>query len=272
MNEIKKFIQEISTLMRNPIISILPGELAFFFLWSIIPLVILFGELSGIFDISLDIVGNYIQAFTPEQFTNMVSPYLESGQSGLSFSTIASIVVPLWLASKAIASVIRAANVIYEVNSESNFVLLKLKAIILTLIMMLIIIFLLIIPIFGQYIINFLLSIFDYNFRFPEIAKLIQWLFSVFVIFVGISFIYTFCPDKKLYFNDTFIGSIITTTGWIGASFLFSIYIQYNQSYDIIYGSLANIIALMFWFYILFYIFVFGMTINASCNDIISKN
>ena len=45
---------------------------------------------------------------------------------------------------------------------------------------------------------------------------------------------------------------------------LYSYYISHYAHYSVFYGGLANIVVLMLWVYLLAYIFVIGMALNAQ--------
>ena len=59
-------------------------------------------------------------------------------------------------------------------------------------------------------------------------------------------------------------GAIFTTIGWSLATVVYSFYVTNFTNYNLFYGSLTNIIVMMIWIYLLSYILMFGMAINAS--------
>ena len=69
-------------------------------------------------------------------------------------------------------------------------------------------------------------------------------------------------PDKKIPSKNVNGGAIFTTIGWILSTSLYSYYISHYANYSIFYGSLANIVILMLWVYLLSYIFVIGIAMN----------
>ena len=79
--------------------------------------------------------------------------------------------------------------------------------------------------------------------------------------------IYRYLPNRKLTGNHVLAGTIFTTVGWIGASLLFSFYVNNFGSYATVYGSLGGMFALIFWLYISTLIFLLGGAINAICSD-----
>ena len=69
-------------------------------------------------------------------------------------------------------------------------------------------------------------------------------------------------PDRRRASSYTTYGAIFTTILWIIVTFIYSFYITHFARYDIFYGSLANLVILMLWVYLLAYIFVIGMCLN----------
>ena len=59
-------------------------------------------------------------------------------------------------------------------------------------------------------------------------------------------------------------GAAFTTVLWSLATMIYSFYVTNFTHYDLFYGSLTNIIVMMIWIYILSYILIFGMAVNAS--------
>ena len=84
------------------------------------------------------------------------------------------------------------------------------------------------------------------------------------VLYINIKTMYVIAPDRDIPSNSTKIGAAFTTIGWILATEIFAFYIERFARYDVFYGSISNILVLLLWVYLLAYIYVFGMIINAS--------
>ena len=75
---------------------------------------------------------------------------------------------------------------------------------------------------------------------------------------------YIIAPDEEIPSKTTNKGAIFTTILWVISTEVFAYYIGKFSSYDLFYGSISNLLILFMWIYILSYIFIFGMIINAS--------
>lgn len=97
-----------------------------------------------------------------------------------------------------------------------------------------------------------------------QIFILFKWPVALIFIFLLVKLVYTIAPDAKIPSKYTNKGAIFTTLLWSLATVIYSFYVTNFTNYDLFYGSLTNIIVMMIWLYILSYILVFGMAINAS--------
>ena len=74
--------------------------------------------------------------------------------------------------------------------------------------------------------------------------------------------LYFIAPDEKISIKYVNKGAVFTTITWWITTLLFSYYINNIARFDLVYGNLATIVVLLFYFYILAYVFVLGLFIN----------
>jgi len=87
------------------------------------------------------------------------------------------------------------------------------------------------------------------------------WLFAV----VGIAIVYRYAPSRQnAQWRWVSWGSVIAATLWLGASFLFSLYVRDFGSYGKTYGALGGVIVLIMWFYLQGFAIVLGAEFNAE--------
>ena len=97
-----------------------------------------------------------------------------------------------------------------------------------------------------------------------EMLVILKYPLILIILFINIKLMYVMAPDKEIPSNTTNKGALFTTICWILATEIFAFYIDRFAKYDIFYGSISNMLVLLLWVYLLSYIFVFGMIINAS--------
>lgn len=264
MERAKGFLKKAIELIKKPEMRILPGHLAFFFVMSLIPIVALIGALASRLSISLDIIKEALGVSIPIGVEDFVHSIV-SGK-GLSFNIGIFFLSAFILASNGTHAIIIASNEIYKIKPK-DLLRRRTKAILMTVILVEILFFLLIVPVFGDTIFNILKTSFD-NSHTTEILyriyRLLKYPLSIAVIYLNIKLIYIIAPDEEIEGNTATKGAIFTTISWIICSEIYSFYLDTFTKYDIFYGSISNIIILLLWVYMLSYIFVLGLVINAG--------
>lgn len=264
MNKINIFIKEIVEIMRKPIMSILPGQMSFFLLLSLIPTILLIGVITSFFSISLDNFIEFIKVTLPANTSKLILPLLDG--KGLDYSIIFLIVSALLLVSKGAKSIIIASSTIYEVDSLEPMKS-TIKSILIAIILILLIMFIIIIPVFGGIILNLIVDVTDTKYitdKLIFIYSILKWPLTIFIIFFNLKLIYTIAPNKNIKSASVNNGAMFTTLFWTIATLLYSFYVTDLSSYNIFYGSASSIIILMLWIYLISYIFVLGIGINAN--------
>lgn len=241
---------------------VLPGQIAFFLFLSIVPTITLISYACAYLNISNDLVQQLLSNAFGKDISNLVTPILTATEITPAF--FISLGVGYFLASNGMSSIIVASNTIYGIK-DSGFFKRRLKAIVMELVIVLLFLFILIVPLMGDSIINLLHY---FNLDTSTTATIIGTFnflsgpFSWLIIFLFIKTIYTMAPDKKFSSRHVTGGAIFTTISWIAITSLYSFYINNYANYSAFYGSLANIVILMIWVYLLSYAFVIGMAMN----------
>lgn len=264
MDKIKKWIRELFSIIQIPEMKILPGHIAFFLVLSIIPIVTLVGVIASKFSISIESVIHFATNIMPEEISELLLPFI-SGK-GMDVNVLVFMTIGFFLASNGPHAIIVACDTMYEQKS-SSYLQTRIKAFILTIILMFLFFFCLIVLAFGNTILEFILKLSFLS----QISKQLYWAFlfikypfAFILVYWVIKMLYTIAPSKKIRSVSVTKGAGFTTIMWLAATYIYSIYINHFNSYDIFYGGLSNIIMLMFWVYILSYVLVIGIAINAS--------
>ncbi|MGN1379727.1 MAG: YihY/virulence factor BrkB family protein [Bacilli bacterium] len=259
---IKRFYKRFMKVINRSDMKLLPGSLAFFIILALVPTLTLLTYLASVLNLSVDFIYNFLE----KAFSNDVASLLLStsavSNSGLRLTIV--LVVCYYIASNGMDSVIICSNTIYNIK-ESNWFKRRIKAIGMSIILVLLLTFLLLVPVFGNNIINLITKV-NLNASITNIIlKVFNYLRSpimIIILFFLIKIIYTIAPDRKIKSHNTNYGALFTTILWTIVTEIYSAYILNYASYTSFYGGLANICVLMIWFYFLAYIFVIGMALN----------
>lgn len=255
---------ELKKLIFDPTVRILPGQIAFFLILSIFPLLMLIGYIASFFDVSVASLIELINNALPREIANTLIDVV----SGKSFdSTIGiSMITAFILASNGSHAIILASNTLYGFPSD-DFIKRRIKALILIIILVMLFVFVILVLAYGNILAKTIIDILGLSGIASTIYTLfiiVKWPIAMILMYFTIKLVYVIAPDWHILSKNTTKGALFTTIGWTVATALFSYYVSHFANYDIFYGSLSNIVILMIWVYVLSYILVLGIAINVK--------
>ncbi|HDQ72578.1 MAG TPA: YihY/virulence factor BrkB family protein [Chloroflexi bacterium] len=99
------------------------------------------------------------------------------------------------------------------------------------------------------------------TFLWSIVATLLPWFFSC-LMFLGL---YRWTPSAKVDWRAAIIGSLTASLFWEGLSEGFAWYLGSGfVQYELVYGSLGAVVALLFWIYLSSYVTLFGAHLSAA--------
>lgn len=97
----------------------------------------------------------------------------------------------------------------------------------------------------------------------PWALRTFRWAVVLLMLFVTHAGIYWICPAMKRKFRLFTPGTIFVVASWIAVSYGLRVYLQYVHSYDMVFGSLGTVVILLFWFFLMAFLLLFGAAIDA---------
>jgi len=215
INKFITYIKTIVDIIKKPVMSILPGQLAFSFVLTIIPVIALIAVLATTFSISLDSIIEFISESFPKAVSDLLLPLIDG--RGFDLSILIYLLTALWLASTGAYSIITAADIIYNVDVK-NTISKRVKAVIMTFYLITLILFMIVIPAFGDFIVAFISNLKIFS-SFKDEILIIYYILKyplsfVFIYFI-IKIIYTITPSKEIKSKSVTKGSLFTTIMWL---------------------------------------------------------
>lgn len=266
--ELKEFYENFKKVLFKPEMAILPGQLAYFFVLAIVPTITLISYEAALLNLSTDVIYDFIGSAFSSDIASMLLATTSSNEKGIGFFLV--VIVGYFIASNGPASIIITSNTIYGEKQE-GFFRRRLKALIMTFVLVLLFIFMLIVPVFGTKIIE-LFKFVDLNSNVTDnvsmIITFLQGPITWLIMYFFIKILYTMAPNKRVRSKNVGYGALFTTFSWVIITYIYSYYINNLAHYSTFYGGLANIVILMFWFYLLAYAFTIGMALNYRKEEI----
>ena len=260
----KEFFKKVWDILFKPEILVLPGQLAFFILLSIVPIISIISFIAGMLGVTVENVASLLgQIFTSVNF-DWIVPTL-SNSIEFNFKYMVVLIVMFYIAAAGANSIIVASNQIYGIK-QANYFKRRFKAMWMTLMLCMLYIFILVVPLLGNKIISSF-KYFNLKVFIDPLLALVRGPITWVIIYLFLKSIYVMAPDKDVNIKGFNLGAMFTTIFWLLLTYVYSFWINNFASYATYYGSLSNIAILMLWLYWLCYIFVIGLCLNVKVEN-----
>lgn len=246
----------------------LGAQLAYFFLLSLFPMIIVIVTLLPYLNLNEAQVFRFLENYAPKDvymlIEGTISDVLKNRNSGL---LSIGIIGTIWSASNGMNAIVKSLNRSYKLDETRPFFIVRGLSVVFTILMILLLLIALVLPVFGQQIGTILFSFFGFKEGFLAVWNSIRWTISPLVIFLILTALYWIVPNKKLFLKSVIPGAAFATLGWIIVSLGFSYYVSNFGNYSSTYGSIGGIIVLMLWLYISGILLLIGGQINAVMQE-----
>jgi len=169
--------------------------------------------------------------------------------------------VAFWSSATGIKAVLAALNLAYEETERRSIIKFQLVAFTITLA-----------AIVGASVALSVLVALPELLAFVGVPTGAAWLIRlsslgvlILSLLTGLSLLYRYGPSRQRpRWQWVTPGSLIATILWVVASILFSLYVGHVASYDVAYGPLGAVAAMMMWFYVTAYAVLLGAELNSE--------
>lgn len=259
--------------LKNPNFQGFAPQIAFYFMLSLVPVLILLTQLLSLFSLNTETFGQLFDEYTSGLFRileDMIS-YKPTGTMNAAF-----IVMALWAASKLYFFLSQLASYAMEgqrLGLGFRYVKERFRAMLIIVFTLVMVVFSLVIIVYGEMILRGILDVLFSIFairvdeKYLDILE-VRWPLGLILYFLTISYTYCFLPSKRLRFRQVAPGSLFTSVMILVISLVFSLYVKNIADYAIIYGSMASIAAMLMWFYMLGWMLGLGIMVNKAWKEV----
>jgi len=249
------------------------AELAFYFLFALFPTLFSASSILGLaarsahqfYDRLLDYLALVIPTAALGAVLNTFNETAAAASSGkLTFGLIAAI----WSASVGISAVQDTLNDVYKVKVRRSYLVARIFAIGLTIVLSVIVTVGLASLLGGDFLAALASRYIHHDWLAAAasvMSRLIGWFLATVLLTLAFAVIYYWAPDvKHRRWRWLTPGGAIGIAGWLLSSLGLRVYLHYFPSYSLTYGSLGAVIILLTWFYITGLMLLLGAEINSE--------
>ena len=258
--------------MRNPYYQGFAAQLAFYFMLSIVPMIVVLSQLLGLFSISLVALEGLVNEYVSEEAAEILMDFIAYAPTGP--MNVIFVITALWAASKVQFSMIRMTNYTFTEGQSSGkgYFRDRLKAIRTVLITLFTVAFALIILVYGESLFKLFLNTMNVpagvEYRIEKNLLFLRWPVALILYFLMVCYNYYVLPYGRVKFKELLPGGVFASATMLVVTYLFTRYTRYSANLDIIYGSLSSVVVLMFWFFFISWALGIGVLINKAFKDI----
>lgn len=268
---IKKFLDE----ARKDHVEAYAAQAAYFITLSFIPFIMLLLSAIKYTPVTKEDVFLMTERVMPEIIAPLAISVLEEIYNKSAAIIPLTVLAAIWSSGKGFMSLTRGLNAVCHVTETRNYLLVRLKSLLYTLIFIGTILLSLVLMVFGKSLEAVLeqknpvigtISDFVRDVRVFGVAVLLL------VLVVFFALLFKFVPNRKASFREQLPGAVFTAGTWAVFSFCFAVYFEISSGFTYIYGSLTMVIIMMLWLYFCMYLMLIGAEINARLRkDKLSK-
>jgi membrane protein len=281
------------------------AELAFWLLLSLAPASILLAQILNLFTFSMEAAKEILETYVAGELSELIAPLLEYNPN--KSVTVLLIILAAFAGSSVVFTLMRIINRAYGTVPKTGNPIMwiireRLRSLLMTLLVIVTMVFALYILVFGEL---FAQAAFSFNgvilgreFTFSEVWYGIRWAVAFALFFFMVFSLYNILPrlgadygkgrppgklpavkhvlsswlkNRKSALRSSLPGSIFAAVLMLVATRLYTLYIR-NMTFDnfnILYGGLSSVVVLLLWFYIISYIVITGVQLNAAYSEYI---
>ncbi len=243
-------------------ISAYASQAAYFFMLSLVPILLLLTMLVQYTSVSQADVLAYIMEIFPQTINTMITSLVEQAYNQSVGFLPVSIVVALWSSCRGVLSLSRGLSLVNHKLETRNYIFLRIRAAFYMLLFLISIILSWVLLVFG----NSINKMVEEHFQiWAEVVKLVlsfRVLISVAVLCVVFILVYKYLPNRKETVKNLIPGAVFSAIGWVVVSFGISVYVDVSKGFQDMYGSFTTVALSLLWMYACMYILLIGAQIN----------
>lgn len=248
------------------------AELGFYFLFALFPTLICASSILGLVARSANhfygqLLGHLAIVIPTSAMGAVLKTFNETTAAASSGKVTFGLIAAIWSASVGVSAIQDTLNAVYNIESRRSYIVARLQAIGLTILLILMVTVGLSSIVAGDYL-SLLVghNVHDRVLQMAGVAaiRLISWTIASVVLAMTFAVLYYWAPDCNMRWHWITPGAVIGIIGWLLASLGFRLYLHYFNSYSVTYGSLGAVVILLMWFYITGLMLLFGAEVNSQ--------
>ncbi len=232
------------------------AQVSYFLIISFIPFILIFLSFLSFININGTSLLLAFVDLLPTEASVLIRQLLELNFEPIALISISALTC-VWSSSKAMLTLIKGMNSVFDVNEKRNFIHLRIAAMGYTIVFVGVLIATIILLLIGNAVYENIFDALKIELSFNILT--FKWVLGIVILTILFTCFYKLIPQKSnVSLKNCFIGALLASICWALFSVIFSFVVENFLDYSVIYGALASLIILMLWLYFCIFILFLG--------------
>lgn len=184
---------------------------------------------------------------------------------------VVAAILSTWAASSAMISLMEGFQAVYRIPSGRPFLKQRGVAALLVLIVAIPAVGASLLILFGARSEAYVIALFGFGKNGQDVREWVfimgrglRYVIAFVTIVLVVGLLYFFGPNRPMRFASVWPGAMLATVLWLLATTVFAWYVRNIANYNVLYGGIGAVIALLIWMYLIAIIALYGCEFNAE--------
>jgi membrane protein len=218
-----------------------------------------------------DAISNFLSEILPPGTQDLVFYYFAIRGKQPVLLPITGMLISIWAGSGVMVSLMQGFHAAYHIKSNRSFVRERIVAILLVISAAIPVLFASGLIFFGLHAERWLLGLLglvpagaELRGHISLLGHVVRYAVSFIAAVLAACILYYVAPSRRQRWRNVWPGAVFTTVAGLAAISVFAWYVRNLANYNVMYGSIAAVILLLVWMYVLAVIAFIGCEFNAQ--------
>ncbi len=246
-------------------VGIQSAALAFYFLFTMFPLMIFFSALLGLLRLDESSVVSGLSRLLPAEVADFIGMYLEYvGRNPSVRLLLFGLFFSLYFPMRAANTLMRAVRTAYHLGPPTAPVRHVLKTLLYTVFLIVTIVAVLILLTVGEWMLTYAVDRFGLPEELAALWQRLRFPAMALLMYFALYLLYAMSQDSRQPMRNIGPGVLFAMVGWMALSLFYSYYVENIASYSLFYGSVGTAIVLLMWLYLTATVLIMGGEMNGT--------
>lgn len=244
-------------------IPVYASHASFFIALAVFPSLVLIMSLLRYVGLGVDTLTQMLKGILPSALMPSATKLIVNTYRSTTGTVVSiSVLTALWSASRGVHGLLNGLNSVYGVAEDRGYFYTRLVSVLYTFLFLVVLLLTLVLHVFGTTLLSWLPVSDSPLFNFLEGVVDLRFFLLLGVQTVLFTAIFMALPNKRNKLMDSLPGALLTSSGWLIFSDLFSIYVENFAGLSNVYGSVYAVALSLLWLYFCVSIVFYGGALN----------